>query len=118
MSGALIGWLPLGRPVRLADGRHLALDAGSVDDWAHDLDVVPVLLGHDPRKPVGWVTKARVKLDRLYLFGELDDAFDPPARRSLGGRAAPFDVGGKCRGIQRVPFAGHSGERDRRQRRA
>ncbi|WP_235498893.1 hypothetical protein [Knoellia sp. Soil729] len=52
MSGALIRWLPLGRPVQLDNGRHLTMDAGSVDDWARSLDLVPVLLKHDPHRPV------------------------------------------------------------------
>ena len=80
MSGALIGWLPLGRPVQLDDGRRLTMDAGSLDDWAHSFDLVPVLLAHDPHKPIGWVTKARLKSDCLYLYGELDDTFDPHSR--------------------------------------
>ena len=54
MSGALIGWLPLGRRVQLNNGRDLVMDVGSVDEWAHTVDVVPVLLNHDPRRPVGW----------------------------------------------------------------
>ena len=57
MSGALIGTMPLGRPVRLDSGRILVMDAGSVDDWAHSVDLVPVLMGHDKHRPVGWVTK-------------------------------------------------------------
>lgn len=80
MSGPLIGWLPLGKPVQADSGRHLLMDAGSVDDWAVSLDLVPVLLGHDPHRPVGWVTRARVTTCCLYLFGELDDTFDPRSR--------------------------------------
>ena len=80
MSGPLVGWLPLGRPVQLDDGRHLTMDPVSVDGWAHTVDLVPGLMGHDPHRPVGWVTKALLERDFLLLFGELDDTFDPHSR--------------------------------------
>ena len=48
MSGRLVGRLPLGTPVRLDNGKWLSMDANGVDEWVHSVELVPVLLNHDP----------------------------------------------------------------------
>jgi hypothetical protein len=76
----LIGVIPLARSVPLGGGRHLHLDANSLDDWVLDLQVLPVLVEHDPDRLVGWVDRAKLHHEKLLLYGDLDPTFDPHAR--------------------------------------
>lgn len=68
----LLGSLPLGRHVQL-DRQRAWFDADTLDEWAGGLKAhpVPVLLGHDPDRVVGWCDKAVLSQDRAMLFGQL-----------------------------------------------
>lgn len=75
---ALMGVVPLNRTITMPDsGRTYVLDAHHLDDWARGDFEIPMTWRHDLNRGSGWITRAKLTRDHLFLHGEWDDGFDP-----------------------------------------
>ncbi|MBA2952198.1 hypothetical protein GON03_19460 [Nocardioides sp. MAH-18] len=72
-----MGVIPLGGHVELRGGRLLEIVPETLEDFLDDgpSGTTPVLLEHDPTRPLGWVTNVRTKHHRLLVYGDLDTAY-------------------------------------------